>query len=78
LYVFLSEGTLVIASPFGTPSLGKWTDEAGILTLVEEGISYRYEIVEMTSSSFRIRARAPGELMEIQFVPAEGAPGPES
>src|SRR5262245_17656419 len=40
LYVILSEGTLVVASPSGTPSLGKWTDEGGVLTIVEESLPY--------------------------------------
>jgi len=78
LYVFLSEGTLVIASPFGTPSLGKWTDEAGVLTIMEEGLPYRWEVIELTKSSFRIRVHNPGESVEIQFVPAEGPAAPRS
>lgn len=38
LYVFLSEGTLVIASPNSKPSLGSWAFKDGELTMVEESI----------------------------------------
>jgi hypothetical protein len=55
LYIFLSEGTLVIASSTGTPSFGKWIDEGGMLTMVEEGIPYKVDIVELTDDTFSIR-----------------------
>jgi hypothetical protein len=71
LYVFLSEGTLVIASPNGTPALGKWTQQDQSFTMVEEGIGYAVEILELTQDRFRIRMRNPGEPVEMTLVPAD-------
>lgn len=70
LYVFLSEGTLVIASPNGTPALGTWKRQDQTLTMVEERISYAVEILELSQDRFRIRLRNPGESVEMTLVPA--------
>jgi hypothetical protein len=70
LYVFLSEGTLVIASPNGTPALGRWTQQDQAFTMIEEGIAYPVEILELTQDRFRIRMRNPGEPVEMTLVPA--------
>lgn len=71
LYVFLSEGTLVIASSTGRPSLGSWQqDGEHALTMVEEGLSYRVDIVEISATRFRIRVHNPGPPTEILLTPA--------
>ena len=70
LYVFLSEGTLVIASPTGTPALGRWKQEGQTFTMIEEGIPYAVEILELTEARFSIRMRNPGEPVEMTLVPA--------
>src|SRR6185503_3133658 len=49
LYVFLSEGTLVLASEHGTPSLGSWRSDPGGFTMIEDGISYPTDIVRLTA-----------------------------
>lgn len=78
LYVFLSEGTLVIASPTGTPSLGTWKREAGGLTMVEDGLAYATDIVSLTDDEFRIRSHNPGQPVDVRLVPADrGDPGRE-
>jgi len=56
LYVFLSEGTLVITSPNNKPALGWWKYEGGALTMVEEGISYKVDILKLGKDEFRIRS----------------------
>jgi hypothetical protein len=73
LYVFLGDGTLLIASAHGTPALGRWEPREGGLTLVEEGIRYSVDILAQAADSFRIRVHSPGEPLTISFVPA-GAP----
>lgn len=79
LYVFLSEGTLIVASPNGKPTLGTWANEAGALTMVEEGIAYKVDILGLNKNEFRIRSKNPGGAVEIRFVPAEGSPpGPST
>lgn len=74
LYVFLSEGTLVIASPYGTPALGTWKLEGDTFTMVEEGLPYRVEVLELSAGKFRIRINNPGAPIEIAFVLAAAAP----
>jgi hypothetical protein len=70
LYVFLSEGTLVITSSNSKPALGRWKYEDGALTMVEEGISYKVDILKLSKDEFRIRNNNPGEPVEITLVPA--------
>ena len=70
LVVFLSEGTLVFASPHETPALGTWTHDGQALTMVEEGISYPTDIVSLSPNEFKIRSHNPGGVVETRFVPA--------
>lgn len=70
LYVFLSEGTLLIASDHGTPSLGAWKYESGKLTIVEEGLPHTVDVLQLSADQFRIRVNNPGEPVEIEFVSA--------
>lgn len=77
LYVFLSEGTLVVAFPNGKPALGTWSGEGGALTMVEEGIPYKVDILGLSRTEFRIRIYNPGEPVEIRFVPAEESSPPD-
>ena len=74
LRVFLSDGTLVMASPHGTPAFGTWSYDAGRLTITEEGLKYNVEILDLTSNTFRIRIDSRGEPVVIRFVPAESRP----
>jgi hypothetical protein len=76
LYVFLSEGTLVVASPTGTPSLGRWSRAGDGLTMIEAGLSHPTEIVALTATEFHIRSRNPGQPVDIRLEPATAtAPG---
>ena len=70
LRVLLSEGTLVMASPHGTPSLGTWRYRDGHLTITEEGLPYDVEILELSENTFRIRIHSPGDPVDIRFEPA--------
>jgi hypothetical protein len=70
MYVFLSDGTLVVTSPQGKPSLGTWKSEAGKLTMVEEGLSYPVDILRLDAGRFTIRSHNPGEPVDIEMVPA--------
>jgi hypothetical protein len=69
LYVFLSEGTLLITSPNSKPALGTWKYEGGALTMVEEGIPYKVDILRLSKDEFRIRSNNPGQPVEITLVP---------
>ncbi|WP_411728674.1 hypothetical protein [Methyloglobulus sp.] len=77
LRVFLSEGTLVMASPHGIPALGTWRHHDGHLTITEEGREYEVEILELGKNAFRIRIHGPGEPVNIRFTPAEQLPVPQ-
>jgi hypothetical protein len=74
LYVFLSDGTLVMASAHGRPALGSWTFEDSVLTMVEDGIPYRTDILELSDSAFTIRSHNPGPPVDILLVPADAPP----
>ena len=74
LYVFLSEGTLVMTSPSSSPSLGTWRRDGDGFTMVEDGRPYRVDILELTDQEFRIRSHNPGQPVDIRLVPA-GFPG---
>jgi hypothetical protein len=72
LYVFLSEGTLVMTSPSATPSLGTWRRDGDGFTMVEEGRPYRVDILALSDAEFRIRSHNPGQPVDIRLVPATG------
>lgn len=70
LYVFLSDGTLVMTSEHSKPALGTWKYEGGLLTMVEESIPYQVDILNLSGDEFRIRSNNPGGAIEIRLVPA--------
>jgi hypothetical protein len=71
LYVFLSDGTLVISSPHGTPALGTWKQAGSGLVMIEEGRPYRVDVLKLSADEFRIMINNPGNAVEIAFVPAD-------
>jgi hypothetical protein len=71
LVVFLSDSTLVFASPQAEPAFGTWGYVAGSLTMVEEGIPYAVEVLELTARELRIRSHNPGAPVETRFVRAD-------
>jgi uncharacterized membrane protein len=74
LYAFLSDGTLVMASPHSKPALGSWTYEDSILTMVEDGIPYTTDILALSDSVFSIRSHNPGHPVDIILAPADQPP----
>lgn len=76
LYTFLSDGTLVIASENGKPSLGAWTfvDSDSVLTTIEDGIPYQTDILALSDTMFSIRSHNPGQPVDIVLVPADHPP----
>ncbi len=76
LYVFLSDGTLLITSEHSKPALGTWQHAGGVLTMVEESIPYKVDILNVSAAEFRIRSHNPGGAVEIRMVPADDVPPP--
>ena len=74
LYVFLSDGTLVMTSPNSKPALGAWTYRDGAFTMIEESQEYKTDILALSNDEFRIRSNNPGGSIEITMVPAKSAP----
>ena len=74
LYVFLSDGTLVMTSPNSKAAFGAWTLKDGALTMIEDAIEYRADILSLSNDEFRIRSNNPGGSVEISMVPAKSAP----
>jgi uncharacterized membrane protein len=57
LYVFLSEGTFVIASAEAArPIVGRWSWDGHRVTMSETSMPYTAEILSLTDSEFRFRA----------------------
>jgi hypothetical protein len=71
LYVFLSDGTLVVSSPHGTPALGTWKQDGSGLTMIEGGLSYKVNVLKLSADEFRIMINNPGSAVEIAFAPAD-------
>jgi len=78
LYVFLSDGTLVTTSPNSKAQLSLWSSKAGELTIVEDSIPYKTDIVKLAQSEFQIKIHRGTEVAEIAMMLAEepnvGAP----
>lgn len=72
LYVFLSRRNAVIMSSTSRPALGTWKrNGTKALTMIEEGIAYPVEILELRRDLFRIRMSNPGEPVELTFARAD-------
>ena len=69
-YVFLSDGSLLIASAHGTPSLGSWRGSGDSLTVVEEGRPYPTAIRALTADTVAIRLTSPGAPVDLTFARA--------
>jgi hypothetical protein len=76
LYVFLSEGTLVVASPTGTPQIGRWSVEDGRLEMIEGGIARAVDVIVATESALRLRIGDPGDGVELRLELAVPPPPP--
>lgn len=72
LYIFLSDGTLVVAADKQTPSFWRWTYRNGALTMIEESVAYPTDILSLTDKEFTIRSHNPGEDVLITLVPVAG------
>jgi hypothetical protein len=76
LYVFLSDGTLVITSRNSKPMLGTWKGVGYSLTMVEEGIEYPTDVMSLTQNEFKIASKNPGGRLEITMVRADDPNAP--
>lgn len=68
-YVFLSDGSLLITSPHGTPSLSTWHYSGDVLTMVEEGLPHQATILRSTLDTFAISVAGSGPPVLLTFVP---------
>ncbi|GHH57688.1 hypothetical protein [[Pseudomonas] boreopolis] len=66
----------MIESPHGTPMTGQWRLEDGRLTMVEEGVPYDTEIVELDAATLHLRSHNPAGTLDIPLVLAPDAPLP--
>ena len=70
LYVFLSDSTLLITSSTATPAIGRWTMTGNEMVMIEEGMSYRTEILEQSAQRLVLRQHNPGGTVRLVFAPA--------
>lgn len=78
VYAFLSDGTLVIDAPNGTPAHGRWSFENGALTMIEEGIPYPVDILALDGNQMRLRSHNPGEPVDLVLIHAPSEPLPKA
>jgi hypothetical protein len=71
-YVFLSDGSMLITSPHGTPALGSWHYSGEVLTLVEDGLPHQATVLQATLDTLAIRIAGPGQPVAMTFVPGTG------
>lgn len=67
LYVFVSDGTMLITSPNATPAIGAWNQNDGQLTWVEEGRPYKVDVLSLDAVRFHVRVNGPGDPIDILF-----------
>jgi hypothetical protein len=67
MYVFLADRTLVLSAPGSTPALGRWSFEQGRLKMIEEGIAYDVDILEIRGDRFRIVSHNPGGAVTLEM-----------
>ena len=75
--LFLSDGTLVMASPNSTPAFGQWHSKGGRLTITEEGRNYPTEILALGRGRLPDPHQRPGRAGRNP-VRAGAAGGPRS
>lgn len=70
LYVFLSEGTLVITSANSTPAIGSWEKTSTGLRVTEGGITYVVD-TESTHDHLLLTYHSPAGETGIMLTPAK-------
>jgi len=68
-YVFLSDGSLLVTSPHGKPSLGTWHYSGEVLTMVEEGLPHQATVLRSTPDTFAVSVAGSGQPVLLTFVP---------
>jgi hypothetical protein len=68
-YVFLADGSLLITSPHGTPSLGTWHYSGEVLTMVEQGLPHQATVLRLTPDTFSISIAGSGQPVVLTFIP---------
>ena len=64
-----ADGSLLITSPHGTPSLSTWHYSGDVLTMVEEGLPHQATILRSTLDTFAISVAGSGPPVLLTFVP---------
>jgi hypothetical protein len=67
--VFLADGSLLITSPHGTPSLGTWHYSGEVLTMVEQGLPHQATVLRLTPDTFSISIAGSGQPVVLTFTP---------
>src|SRR5262249_21530198 len=71
-YVFLSDGSMLIASRRRTPSLGTRHYSGDGLTMGEERFPHPATVLQATPDTLHVRIVSSGEPLEMTFVPGTG------
>lgn len=68
-YVFLADGSLLVTSPHGKPSLGSWHYSGEVLTMVEQGLPRQATVLRSTPDTFALSIAGSGQPVLLTFVP---------
>lgn len=68
LYVFLVDNTLLITPPNGTPRVDRWLMANGQLVVIQAGLRYPTDVIELTDTRFVIRQHKDAESVTIPMV----------
>ena len=75
-YAFLADGRLVISDPNSTPMTGSWTVKDGMLSMIEEGVTYPTDLVVTDADHVRLRSHNPGGVLDLNLERATDVPLP--
>ena len=75
-YAFLDDGRLVISDANSTPMTGSWTVKDGMLSMVEEGITYPTGLVITDADHVKLRSYNPAGVLDLSLERATDVPLP--
>lgn len=67
-FTFLNDGTFIITSPCGRPTMGRWAREGGKLQIYENGSTLDVTIESLTANKLRMKVDRWGDILDLPFA----------
>ncbi|MGP9800811.1 hypothetical protein [Rheinheimera sp. NSM] len=71
LRIFLANGTMLLASDVASPAIEQWLCTQGRLYLIEQGIRYSADILQLTETVLTLQLEHPAGSTVLSFVAAD-------